>query len=129
MNWFANVFANPWFLVGVGGAAGSCARFGVGQLMQQAFASQPIPLATTIVNLIGSFALGCIVGAVAQDKSSPMYLMLGVGLCGGFTTFSTFSMELVEHMQQGRMAYAFGECMIHITLGTILFFAGLWVCR
>jgi len=126
MHWASNVFSQPMFLVGVGGAVGSCMRYGVGYLLGQIAMPFQFPVATTIINALGSLVLGCIAGYVG-DRTHTIFLLLGVGFCGGFTTFSTFSMELVEQLQRGRIGLALLECVLNVVLGVVALYAGLWL--
>ncbi len=124
MNWISGFLLQPMVLVGLGGAIGSVARYGMGLLLLQISMATQMPLATTIVNISGSFALGCLAGS-SSDRSQPFYLFLAVGCCGGFTTFSTFSLEMVEHLQQGRLGVALLECMANVALGAGALYVGL----
>lgn len=90
-------------LVALGGAIGSVTRFLVGAAM--APLTRDFPYHTLVVNVVGSFILGVVIATT--PATSPARLLLGVGVCGGFTTFSTFSAELVafgEGGQPGRAA-------------------------
>ncbi|GGF18774.1 putative fluoride ion transporter CrcB 2 [Halobacillus andaensis] len=78
--------------VGAGGFVGAILRFAVSQFVNKRYAFQ-LPVATLIVNLAGSFLLGLIMGA---EASEPIYLLLGVGLMGSLTTFSTFKLEGIQ---------------------------------
>jgi CrcB protein len=124
MNWITGFLLQPLVLVGLGGAIGSVARYGMGLLLLQVSLAMQMPVATTLVNISGSFALGCIAGN-AGDRSQPFYLFLAVGCCGGFTTFSTFSLEMVEHLQQGRLGVALLECIANVVLGAGALYVGL----
>lgn len=126
MNWIASLFSHPVFLVGVGGAIGSNIRYAVGQALQQSAWTGQVPIATTIINVVGSFVLGCVAG-VASDRHQPMYLLMGVGVCGGFTTFSTFSLELVEQLQRGKFGIALLECLINVAGGVGALYVGYWL--
>lgn len=92
--------------VAVGGAAGSVARFLVAK-GSESYLGAAFPYATLIVNVVGSFILGFITQlAVNQVGSVPtmIKLMIGVGFCGAFTTFSTFAVETVtEPMSIGML--------------------------
>ena len=89
--------------VALGGALGSCGRYGVGLILD----SKPLnfPYATFSVNLIGSLILGALIAASAfeGDKNLGMKLFLTTGLMGGFTTYSTFSFEAMEYLRQGQL--------------------------
>lgn len=81
-------------------------------------------LATFAINALGSLLMGILVSSCGQ---SPLLLMLTTGLCGGFTTYSTFSVQSVTLMQQGR----YGSAALYVlgTLAVCLMFAaaGLWL--
>jgi len=128
MSWVSNVLSHPIFLVGVGGAIGSNVRFGVGYWLGPMANPFQIPLSTTIVNVLGSFVLGCVAASVS-DRTQWVYLLMGVGFCGGFTTFSTFSLELVEQLQQGRVGAAILVSAFNVALGIGALYAGLWICK
>lgn len=79
-------------LVGSGGFLGAIGRFALSQYVNKKFSFQ-LPVATLFVNIVGSFFLGMIIGAEVTEQ---MYLLLGVGLMGSFTTFSTFKLEGIQ---------------------------------
>jgi crcB protein len=110
-----------FLFVGIGGFAGSMARYGVSLLVQKAY-SQPFPLATFIINIVGCFVIGLLYG-VAQKNSTiggDMWLIAATGFCGGFTTFSAFALEnniLFSKQQNGvALAYTIASVMIGILL-------------
>lgn len=105
MSWFLAIVSHPAVLVGVGGALGSNARYWLGKLVREFAGQSTFPWATMLINLSGSLLLGVIAGAF-KDRASPAYLLLGTGLCGGFTTFSTFSLEVAESLRDGRWMQA-----------------------
>lgn len=104
-------------LLALGGAAGANARYYLGRAVAhwQGDAAA-FPWATFLINVSGSAVLG-VVAALYLDHPDPArrnaYLLLGTGFCGGFTTFSTFSLETLELFRAGRpwtaAAYAFGS--------------------
>ena len=94
-------------IVGLGGFIGSVARFLVSKLnLYWHFLS--IPMGTLTVNVIGSFVIGFIVGISQKSDilSADVRLFLMVGVCGGFTTFSSFTNENMMLMQNGQFATA-----------------------
>lgn len=84
----------PAHLLGTGGALGAVLRYAIGQwLVHDRF-----PFATLLVNVVGSFALGLLTFA---DLSNEVMLFVGVGMCGSFTTYSSFSFEVVRLWESG----------------------------
>ncbi|TKH04094.1 CrcB family protein [Peribacillus simplex] len=90
MDRFKSIFA-----VGFGGAAGAILRYCVILTAGHSF----FPFGTLLINIVGSFLLGLVNGYFASKKKSLVFLALGSGFCGGFTTMSTFSQEVVNLMQ------------------------------
>jgi CrcB protein len=109
-----NVTWEAALLVAVGGAAGSVARYAAGATWPAP--AGEVPWATLAVNVVGSFVLGVVLGALPPGGGAR--LLLGTGFCGGFTTFSTFSTEVVaiaEHGAAGRAgAYAAGSLALGV---------------
>ena len=98
------------FLVMVGGAVGAGARFALGQAVSARLTAF-FPYATLTVNLLGCLAMGLLAGWLARSGANEtLRLLLGVGLLGGFTTFSAFSLDWWQLMERGAtgaaMAYA-----------------------
>lgn len=90
-----------FFLVGLGGALGSMLRYGMTLICAALNLSGNA--ATLGVNILGSFLIGFFTGCC---KDGSLLLLLTVGLCGGFTTFSTFSMQNVRLLQDGKIGLA-----------------------
>lgn len=91
--------------VGAGGALGAMGRYGLGLVPL----APGLPLMTLLINFLGSVAIGAIVETselAAGALSREAVLFLKVGLCGGFTTFSTFSLETLELIEGGQYAIA-----------------------
>lgn len=96
--------------VGAGGAIGAMLRYGLTVLGM--YLHWPANLSTFVVNALGSFVMGLLVGGCEQGT---WMLMATVGICGGFTTFSTFSMQSVRLLQDGKWT----EALLYI-LGTLI---------
>lgn len=90
------------FLVMLGGAAGSGARYLVGRWALAGIGGG-WPWGTLIVNLVGGFLMGML---VARGGGEQTRLLLGVGVLGGFTTFSAFSLEVMLMIERGQWAAA-----------------------
>ena len=114
-------------LVGVGGFAGSVLRYLAYLWIDKRFEGV-FPLSTLFVNTLGSLILGLIVGLIIKSNISPeLRLFLGVGICGSFTTFSTFAMENVSLLEQKDMVTAASYTLASIILGMVMAFAGYWI--
>lgn len=95
-----------WLIVALGGALGALARH-AGSLLAARLWGAQWPLGTLLINVIGSFILGGLMQSFLQGAvSTEARLLVGVGFCGAFTTFSTFSVEVVTLAQQGRYGAA-----------------------
>jgi fluoride exporter len=117
--------ARDVLLVMLGGGLGSIARYGVGKVMGP-MADSHVPWHTFLVNVSGAFVLGALV-AIAARQGWPGWWrpLLGVGVLGGYTTFSTFSLEATELVLRGMHLtaglYAFGS----VALGLFAAWLGL----
>lgn len=89
-------------MVGAGGFIGSVLRYIVGLIPMRE--GSTFPVKTMCVNVAGAFLIGIIAASVLRhgDMSPRMVLFLKVGICGGFTTFSTFALESVGLLQSGK---------------------------
>jgi CrcB protein len=95
-----------WVLIAIGGAVGSLCRYAVGQIVQRA-SHGGFPMGTLVVNVLGCMIVGGLTGWLMNAQTHPLIRpALVVGFCGGFTTFSTFSMETVALMRGGEIAMA-----------------------
>ncbi len=111
--------------VGLGGFAGSVLRYLVSRLVSGVnFLS--LPLGTLLVNVVGCFVLGLLTGLFSrtQGMSPELRLLLTTGLCGGFTTFSTFMGENFEMARGGHFALLTAYVVISLAAGFVLFYAG-----
>jgi CrcB protein len=114
-------------IVAVGGAAGSVARWIVGQAL--AGPARALPWGTLAVNVAGSLVLGLVLAAWPAERPSAARLLLGVGFCGGFTTFSTFSAELVAMLERGQGTRAGAYAVASLAAGVLATLAGLALGR
>lgn len=111
----------------VAGAIGAVARYGV----SRALASRPgFPWAVLVVNVVGSALGGVVLGlAEAGGLSAEWRLILLTGFCGGLTTFSTFSVESVQLLLEGRARVAVGSVAANLVLGVGAAAAGYLLTR
>lgn len=120
--------------VALGGAIGSVLRYQLGRGMTYWLGPQAVsafPWATLAVNLIGSLAMGLLAGWLARhgENGEPMRLLLGVGLLGGFTTFSAFSLELMVLAERGQAGQAFIYGAVSVLAGLSALYVGLIAMR
>ena len=107
-------------LVGAGGALGAMGRYGLSLLPWQG----ELPLLTLTTNLLGAILIGLIAGLAGQRRISPGWtLFWKTGVCGGFTTFSTFSLESLVLLEDGRPVLFGGYVLLSVTLCL----AGVWL--
>ncbi|HEX8420362.1 MAG TPA: fluoride efflux transporter CrcB [Sphingomonas sp.] len=117
------------FLVMIGGALGSGARFLTSRAMI-AWLGPDFPYGTLAVNLVGGLLMGLLVGILARAGGSEDWrLFVGVGVLGGFTTFSAFSLDLVTMLDRGAVAVAIGYALASVMGAAIALFAGLTLAR
>lgn len=111
-----------FLFVGLGGAAGSMARYGVSQLVSKIY-TKPFPLATFMVNIVGCFLIGLLFGLVQKNSiQSTSWLILATGFCGGFTTFSSFALEN-NALLKGNLSVT---SVVYTVLSIVL---GIFLCR
>jgi CrcB protein len=117
-------------LIALGGALGASLRHLSGlallRLLGPAF-----PWGTLFVNVIGSLAMGLLIGWLVKrtGTSTEIKLFLVTGLLGGFTTFSAFSLDAANLWERGELSLAFGYVVSSVLFSIIAIFAGLWLSR
>ncbi len=120
-------------LVMAGGALGAGARHLFGRWTLAAF-GRDYPYGTLGVNLIGGLLMGLLIGVLARTSGGePVRLLLGVGVLGGFTTFSAFSLDVVTMIERGALVPALLPALLYVAasvIGSIVaLFAGLTLVR
>src|SRR5262249_55064691 len=111
--------------VAAGGCAGSIARYLVGEAFSRRI-DAGFPWTTWVINVTGSFVLGLVVALVSEKALDPRWrLLLGVGFCGAFTTFSTFELETQALVADGEWMRAFGNVALSVVAGFAALFLGL----
>ena len=117
--------------VALGGAVGSVLRYHVGRAVTGiAGPTNAFPWGTLAVNIAGSLMMGALVGwlargTLAQQSAENARLLIGVGLLGGFTTFSAFSSELVTMLHRGQAGMAAGYAAASLAAGMAAVIVGL----
>ena len=113
--------------IGLGGFAGSVLRYGAGELVKRAADTAAFPWHTLLINLAGCLLLGFLNGLFEKHGGAlhpDVRMALTVGLCGGFTTFSTFAQENVALLRQGAYAAGMGYIAVSLLGGLLLVFLG-----
>lgn len=104
--------------VGAGGFIGSIARYLLSKVELQR--SGNYPLNTLLANVLGAILIGVIIAEVEQNgMNENKLLFLKFGLCGGLTTFSTFSVEMYAYLETGNVVMAIGYAIVSVTLSLI----------
>jgi len=116
-------------LVMLGGAIGAGARHLVGRWLLALF-GPGLPLGTLLVNLGGGLLMGLLAGGLARVAAGePWRLFLGVGVLGGFTTFSSFSLDAVLLIERGQATVALGYILLSVAGSIAALVAGLAAAR
>ncbi|MCG8910556.1 MULTISPECIES: fluoride efflux transporter CrcB [Pseudomonas] len=112
--------------VSLGAALGALLRWVLGLKLNTLLPS--MPPGTVVANLVGGYIIGAAIAFFANSPGlAPEWrLLIITGFCGGLTTFSTFSAEVVVLLQQGRLAWAMGTVATHLAGSLLMTLAGLW---
>ncbi|MCE4071614.1 MULTISPECIES: fluoride efflux transporter CrcB [Pseudomonas] len=112
--------------VSLGAALGALLRWVLGLKLNTLLPS--MPPGTVVANLVGGYIIGAAIAFFANTPGvAPEWrLLIITGFCGGLTTFSTFSAEVVVLLQQGRLAWAMGTIATHLAGSLLMTLAGLW---
>lgn len=115
----------PVLAISVGAALGALMRWQLGVRLNGVLPG--MPPGTLAANVIGGFIIGLAIAYLAQSPTlSPEWrLFIITGFCGGLTTFSTFSAEVLALLQEGQMAWAMGTIGLHLCGSLLSTFAGL----
>lgn len=111
--------------IGLGAALGALLRWWLGNRLNGLFPS--LPPGTLAANILGGYVIGVAIAFFARNPALPpeWRLLVITGFCGGLTTFSTFSAEVVSAIERGQTGWAFTEVVIHVGASLLATFAGL----
>lgn len=116
-----------WLLVGLGGALGAMARHGLNGLVHRWVLTSPFPYGIFLVNVAGSLLIGVfagLLGAGRIEAHAGARLFVVVGLLGGFTTFSSFSLDTLTLLRGGHAGLAFVNAAGQVLAGVAAAFVG-----
>ena len=116
---------NAVFAISIGASLGALLRWQLGLKLNELFPT--LPPGTLAANILGGYLIGLAVAyfAHASHLSPEWRLLVITGFCGGLTTFSTFSAEVVTLIQAGRLGWAAASIAIHVTSSFVATIAGL----
>lgn len=119
-----------YLFVALGGAVGALCRFVISNTIASR-STAVLPLGTLTVNLVGAFLIGFLIVIVTEklELATHWRVFTIAGLLGSLTTFSTFSLELVEMISSGQWHAAMSYILISVVLCVVLVFAGMSVAR
>lgn len=120
-----------WLLVFVGSGLGGITRYGLARLLPPiALERGELPWATLLANVLACIVLGVGIGLVSKESlSKSMQLLLLTGFCGGFSTFSTFALELVLLGEEGHAGAAFLYLALSLLGGCLALYLALLMSR
>ena len=121
-----------FLLVAIGGALGSMARYGVGLAAGRMFPGSAWPWATLTINVVGGLAMGLLIGWLSLRAGAGQEgarLFAAVGILGGFTTFSAFSLETVLMIERRDYGLAAAYVVVSVAVAIAALMVGLMIAR
>ncbi|MBS1579212.1 MAG: fluoride efflux transporter CrcB [Bacteroidetes bacterium] len=120
------MIAKNILLVAFGGMLGSVGRYLCAVIIKH----ESFPYATLTVNIVGSFLIGCTMAlATKHDNWGDWRLFLATGICGGFTTFSSFSWECINMLQHQKYLQAIMYVLVSLLIGFTATIMGYWLLK
>ena len=112
-----------YLMVAIGGALGSVARFWASSIIAERV-TETFPLGTLVVNVTGSFLIGLFAAVLrSENVNNSSRALLMTGVCGGYTTFSSFSLQTLQLLQAGNYSFA----LLNTVLSFVLCMAAVWI--
>jgi CrcB protein len=117
-------------LVMTGGAIGAGFRYQLARVAEQQLGGI-FPWGTWIANLLGGLLMGVLAGVLVSEgpQGEPLRLFLGIGMLGGFTTFSAFSLEMAQMIERGDLAVAGAYAVSSVAGSVVMLLVGFWAVR
>ena len=115
--------------VALGGALGASGRYLSGVALMRAFGPQPMPVGVIFVNILGSFLMGALVVFLGQRQMTHLNPLLATGFLGGFTTFSSFSLEAWTLVERGDVALGAAYIGLSVSAAILGLVAGIYMMR
>ena len=127
MPFFTALLKHPYLMAGLGGAIGSIGRVLMSNFVAR-FAGEEFPFGTIVVNVTGAILMGLLAGYGESEPgtlifSPPARTFLMIGVLGGYTTFSSFSLQTFLLIEQGNLTGAF----LNVLLSVLLCVSGVWL--
>ena len=121
---------NQLLLIFIGGGLGSLIRFSLSEFIQENI-NKTFPFGTLGVNILASIVLGIFVGMVESKSltNSNYKALIAIGFCGGFSTFSTFSNDTLQLIQNNRMLEALTNILLNVILCILATFGGITLVK
>ena len=115
-----------YILTAIGGAIGATLRYGFGRWVQDALDRPWFPYNTLLINVIGCFVFGLVMGLLdgGRNITPEQRTFVLVGLCGGFTTFSTFGYETFALLRDGQLLPALANAGLQVVAGLVAVWLG-----
>lgn len=125
-----HIMLKSMIIVGIGSFIGGSLRY-VTSTMMKNVCGQDFPWGTLTVNLLGCLVFGLIFALFSKyaTTSSPWFLLFTTGICGGFTTFSTFANESMQMLQSGNIGGFIGYVSTSVIGGIALIGLGYWIIK